>query len=1394
MDIFTTTIEAIKLAALLVNKTKTAVKAEKTVQNLFTALKESRERIEDLKGLFSSLSPNEDVQSLVNRTYTKIPEILDGYDSVVEDIQQYFKDKKLKSSFQRGFDRSWKGVKWVLDESWIIGRIDELRNQDGRLDEALVVFNTYQGLTTAEAQQHVLEGLKKIEIGTDGTRFIKALEQLPVQLEPSAREKLNNLKDSPPSWVLDEEPFRAWQKASLSEDTPWLWILGEAGAGKSHVATFLAQHLLSLDLDDQMPVEDGDEQLRKLPTVGVAIHYCSFKEEDSQNSDQILACLLRQLLHQLWEVAPRQAGNHVKALENLTQPARSLHQREPAHSLLGTVSRSFDRVYILVDGLDELPELIYRDMIPKLRKLNSPEARVILTSREAFRHHAEHMQANIINANNNKTSIRNFVCNKLKSIAAGDESYMFMGSSLLSERLNTEEKLGKLGDRIIEIANRNFLCADLLIKQFYTLGPEGVDDALDNPIDGLDELIKRVMERIGENKTGRQALLWIIHTVGSGLQLVQLQHALAFSRYSKNVDLANFRKDALIKSTSYFLNIGSSSDFVSIHKAVKDYCNNPRNAGTHFENPHGLIAKTCLGCMEKSGEDAGTLDQWKRAVEASPFLEYAASNWGWHLKQADERLAAEPFPNLDVMKLLERDRFLDSATIAIQRQLKELGFWKDSMWYKLDTEVPPLSALHILAFFNLPLAAEKWINRGNAVEGFEDPSWDQAEYTPLYMASRLGHHEMVETLIALGADPNRQNGPEGTSAFQAAVRAGHDKVVDVMLETASLNKKQNMISREDRLGRLPLMDACGSINHQGNLKIVQRILKAMKSMRNKHDLLLNRAAHSQHTALHEAATANEPDIISALLNFPGGQDLLELRNRDNSTALLVAAWACWNGASSAVRRLLDAEADLSAKNLSGESAVHVAARHEGHMVLTRTDGFRFLLEKSDLTSQDNCGQTPLHLACRGGRPYHVAAMGSKLDEHRGLLFIQDNEGRTPIATAATLPDSNDPEDRWKRAFQGKMQCIEHLIPRIGDDLSSQDAERLLSVLLQHTQVAPFSLLLKHSAKARELFAHGSTPLRKAVQTGDAEIVKAAIESYARAELTKGGTQLEDQSLLIEATKLGFYPVAKVLIDYGADINGSAADGRDTLDWCTELCNPEVVEAIWARDPNILMPSETNRNVLDLASARNPVRLLWKQKHLIPDTIPKEIECLHSERRGSGVVIGDQGTATTSRFLETQYGVAFLGVHAGTYLESDPIPSSAKVPMSKISVSVTGKDQGWSDHQNKYPWDKGTLNGSETWFQIAIKRDGNIVKELEVARNLLNVGGWTTYNTNWNVDSGPQPDAPQTPGPSQRVQPAEAESFVNALRRGDRLCIVLRANYQGWQCWIQDATIRVYYED
>ncbi|KAK7424541.1 hypothetical protein QQX98_000506 [Neonectria punicea] len=428
--------------------------------------------------------------------------------------------------------------------------------------------------------------LKKLENGIDGTHFIRTVEQLLIQVEPSAGEKLSNLKDSPPNWVLDEEYFRAWNETPSSDNSPWLWILGESDASK-------------------------------VLTV----------------------------------------------------------------------------VVILVDGLDELPEMIYHDIIPKLRKLNSPEAQVILTSREG----------------------------------------LFMGSSVLSERPYTEEKLGKLGDRIIEIANRNFLCADLLVKQFYTLDPEDVDHALDNLTNGLDELIRRLMERIGENRTGRETLLWIIHTVRPGLQLAQLQHALAFSRYSKNNNLVNFRKDALIKSTPYFLSIGSNSDFVSIHKAFKDYRTSPRNTRTHFEDPHGLIAKACLGCIER---------------------------------------------------------------------------------------------------------------RRNAVEGFEEPTWDQAEYTPLYMASRLGNNEIVEVLIAQGADPNKQNGPEGVSAFQAAIAAGHEKVVDIILETASARKKQDMVSRRDSLGRLPLMDACGNINHEGNPKIVRRILKAMKSMPNSHELLLNRTGPS----------------------------------------------------------------------------------------------------------------------------------------------------------------------------------------------------------------------------------------------------------------------------------------------------------------------------------------------------------------------------------------------------------------------------------------------------------------------------------------------------------------------------------------------------------------------
>src|SRR5689334_10008922 len=46
--------------------------------------------------------------------------------------------------------------------------------------------------------------------------------------------------DGTASWVLGEKSFQAW----FEDETPFLWISGFPGSGKSHLAYFLAKHLL----------------------------------------------------------------------------------------------------------------------------------------------------------------------------------------------------------------------------------------------------------------------------------------------------------------------------------------------------------------------------------------------------------------------------------------------------------------------------------------------------------------------------------------------------------------------------------------------------------------------------------------------------------------------------------------------------------------------------------------------------------------------------------------------------------------------------------------------------------------------------------------------------------------------------------------------------------------------------------------------------------------------------------------------------------------------------------------------------------------------------------------------------------------------------------------------
>ncbi|KAI9728857.1 MAG: hypothetical protein M1834_007114 [Cirrosporium novae-zelandiae] len=1381
MDIFSTTITAIEAAKWALEKAEKAAKADEEVRKLINRLETSKGVLEEARQLYK-LPSKADEQEWLN---VNIDSAIEGACSMYKRVLDYLKDDLQADTEARGVRntiiRRWKGVKWVINESWVRGRIDEIEEQDKIIQNMLQILVATDSHETKLAQKHVQDTLRKVQNSMDVSRFLDTINLLPTDLEKSPMSILEHAQQSLPSWVLNESAFREWVESTRNTPNDWLWVLGDAGTGKTYIATYLARRLQDLDLFDRPLSNDevtSDESQdltkersappasRATPIIATAIYYCSFAAREPQITDHIFRALLHQLMTQLWEAAPRRAYDQVQSIHDLVSYQGVHREMKAVHSVLDKVSRSFDQVYLVIDALDELPTSNFGDLVQKLITLRSPTLKFLVTSREGMRAHAKRRLAYILNANNNESTIRTFVNRKLKNIADGDDSNEYIGPSALPERIMTENNRKKITDKIVRLASGNFLCAELQIKQLKgEQTPESLDQALENLSGTVDELVKQAIDRVElqpekyKAQVGKQAILWAVYARGSSIKFLELQHALAFKFYGdKSKAARDFDEQKLAEATCYFLSIERDSDTVSIHKAIKDFCVEAEKGAIYFEDAHSIIARTCLGCLSMSRKDSRNREEWENAVEESPLLGYAAKNWGWHMAKAHELLPTSPFPNLDIMDLLGEDRFLDTVTVAIQPKLRELGVWQDEMWNTLRTKKPPISVIHILAFFNLPQTAKKWLSSGENPEGFISTSDSRDGYSALYLASILGNHEIVRILMKRGADPTRKNGPEGVTALQSAVMLGHVEVVDTLLEVASEEVSERMVVQKDARGLLPLANACGHIHNAGNIEIVCRLLKVMETMSNRSDLILTRGGPLGHSVLHRAAESDNADIIDALLHFPGGEQLLELPStKMRDTPLTRAAWASWKNASNSIKYLLDAGANPRARQKDGSTAAHAAAHHEGHMNIERTECLELLLPRSDLSIKDNKGRTVLHSASGAGRPHHVAAILRYLSRRRELIFTTDDEGCTAIMTAA------------KNISLRKLQCIELLIPVMGKEIPINDAQKLRCVLQRHNYARTFSRLLRYFPDPKALVADKSTTLlRQAVLSGHRAIIKAVIERYGTSDLESRGPQ--GQTLLIEAVALGHSQVVKYLIDQGADISSPGEVGSTTLQWCVKLCNTDITGAIWTRSPALLLPTQDIQNVLNIASARNPVRKLWQEKGLMPalNRPVHEVECLYAVKSGIAVVVGDKKTERRLRATE-----GFLGRDEGVYLESNAIPNDAK-----------RKDQDWSMWANDHPYDQGTYHGSDTWFDIGLKRDGKITTRVEVTRNKLNVGNWTTYHVIWDVEKGCQPNTPSTTGWSRFLGPREAQSFMASLRPGDK----------GWECWISKAEVKAWYED
>ncbi|XP_062703206.1 ankyrin repeat domain-containing protein 12 isoform X2 [Aedes albopictus] len=334
---------------------------------------------------------------------------------------------------------------------------------------------------------------------------------------------------------------------------------------------------------------------------------------------------------------------------------------------------------------------------------------------------------------------------------------------------------------------------------------------------------------------------------------------------------------------------------------------------------------------------------------------------------------------------------------------------------------------------------------------------DEDGFTPLHLAVIQGNLQLVNLLLANGADVNALDN-EGHSVVHWATVCGEVEALRVVLSAGA------DVSTPDINGGSPLHYAaqmCGA-NYEGK------------------------------TARASAKLALE--ILGTLLNHPDTS--VEVEDKDGRQPLL---WAASAGSAKAVLALIKAGAQVESADKDGLTALHCAASR-GHtecidtlinlcgahtdqidsngctalhysVTLGHADATSLLLKlDADPNRQDRKGRTPAHCGCAKGQMETVKILHMK----KGNLWLRNAKGDFPVHDAAS---------------SGRRQLVQWLLQMKPKHINtpSNDGRTLLHIAAGHDNVDMCKLLLESGAEMNHLYrpAKGSpmTPLDYALAKG-----------------------------------------------------------------------------------------------------------------------------------------------------------------------------------------------------------------------------------------------------------------------------------------------------------------------
>ncbi|KAH7131267.1 hypothetical protein EDB81DRAFT_660081, partial [Dactylonectria macrodidyma] len=378
----------------------------------------------------------------------------------------------------------------------------------------------------------------------------------------------------------------------------------------------------------------------KKQNVGIAYLYCNYRRHDEAKAKRLLESLLKQLA-----LGRSPIPKTIEILYEQHSASRTRPSLDELSKALSFVAETYSRVFIVIDALDECPEMDNNrtNFFNELFSLRNKTGLNILATSRFIPDIEKRFQG----------------CLSLEICASRDDVWNFLEEQMpqLPDFVNQDADIRReIKTKINDAVDGMFLLAKLYMDSLVgKRSPAAIRKVLGDlrerpkgPLDGPSALYNaydKSMERIQHQKGDlpRDAIFilsWIVYAKRP-ITVPELQHALAVEIGTSKLDRDNIPTvDHMVRASAPLITVDEKSNIIRlVHYTTQQYFERAEN--TWLRNADTIIATTCLTYLSFDVFGSGPCPndaQFKKRLRSNALYHYAARSWGHHVRGAPTTL------------------------------------------------------------------------------------------------------------------------------------------------------------------------------------------------------------------------------------------------------------------------------------------------------------------------------------------------------------------------------------------------------------------------------------------------------------------------------------------------------------------------------------------------------------------------------------------------------------------------------------------------------------------------------------------------------------------------------------------------------------------------------------